>query len=129
MIKGIGIDTVERERVSRIFTKYGEKFENKILGHNEKKEFNLKKNNRQKIRYLSNSFAVKEAFSKVIGLGFSNGVSPKEIEVLRDPKGKPYIKLNGKTKDIAKNLQVNNISVSLTDTYTQSTAFVIGEKL
>ena len=61
-----------------------------------------------KIRYLSNNFAGKEALSKVLGLGFSEGVSLKEIEILRNPKGKPYINLLGKTKIIAKDLDIKN---------------------
>ena len=38
MIKGIGIDSVEKDRVSKIFSKYGERFQNKILSPNEKKD-------------------------------------------------------------------------------------------
>jgi holo-[acyl-carrier protein] synthase len=80
-----------------------------------------------KIRYLSNNFAGKEALSKVLGLGFSEGVSLKEIEILRNPKGKPYINLLGKTKIIAKDLDIKNLEVTITDTKNISTAFVIGE--
>ena len=127
MIKGIGIDSVEQDRISKIFYKYGEKFENRILGSSEKREFDLKKNDHQKIRYLSNIFAAKEAFSKALGLGFREGVSAREIELLRNSRGKPYIKLKGSTKNIAERLNFKNISVTVTDTSSLSTAFVIGE--
>ena len=127
MIKGIGIDSVEKDRVSKIFSKYGERFQNKILSSNEKKEIIMKLSKLSKIRYLSNNFAGKEALSKVLGLGFSEGVSLKEIEILRNPKGKPYISLLGKTKIIAKDLDIKNLEVTITDTKNISTAFVIGE--
>ena len=127
MIKGIGIDSVEKDRVSKIFSKYGERFQNKILSSNEKKEIIMKLSKLSKIRYLSNNFAGKEALSKVLGLGFSEGVSLKEIEILRNPKGKPYINLLGKTKFIAKDLDIKNLEVTITDTKNISTAFVIGE--
>ena len=32
MIKGIGIDILEKKRISLIHAKYGERFENRILG-------------------------------------------------------------------------------------------------
>ena len=127
MIKGIGIDSVEQDRISRILSKYGHKFQEKILGPEEKKEIEIKSNQFQKVRYLSNNFACKEALSKILGLGLSGGVSFKDIQILRDPKGKPYINLSGKTKKICKSLDIQNIYVSITDTANLSTAFVIGE--
>jgi holo-[acyl-carrier protein] synthase len=81
----------------------------------------------QQVRYLSNNFACKEALSKALGLGFSNGVSLKEIEVLRDKKGKPYIKLSGNTQKISNTLDMHYLHVTITDTRNISTAFVIGE--
>tara|TARA_B100001769_G_scaffold245885_1_gene215969 strand:- start:440 stop:823 length:384 start_codon:yes stop_codon:yes gene_type:complete len=127
MIKGIGIDSVEQDRISRIFTKYGQRFQDKILGPKEKKEIEIKLTQFQKVRYLSNNFACKEALSKALGLGFSDGISPKEIEILRDTKGKPYICLSGNAKKLTNKLDIQKINVSITDTTNLSTAFVIGE--
>ena len=127
MIKGIGIDSIEQDRIHRILSKYGYRFQDKILGPEEKKEIEIKSNNYQKARYLSNNFACKEALSKALGLGFAGGVSFKELQILRDPKGKPYIKLSGNTKKISNKLDIQNIYVSITDTRNLSTAFVIGE--
>ena len=127
MIKGIGIDSVDQDRMARIFSRYGQKFQNKILGPSEKEELKIRSHKFQKIRYLSNNFACKEAFSKVLGLGFREGVSLKEIEILRNRNGKPYIHLSGNTHKIADRLEIKNINVSITDTNNLSTAFVIGE--
>ena len=127
MIKGIGIDSVEQDRISRILSKYGHKFQEKILGPEEKKEIEIKSSQFQKVRYLSNNFACKEALSKILGLGLSGGVSFKDIQILRDPKGKPYINLSGNTKKISDKLDIQNLYVSITDTSNISTAFVIGE--
>ena len=127
MIKGIGIDSVDQDRMARIFSRYGQKFQDKILGPSEKEELKIRSHKFQKIRYLSNNFACKEAFSKVLGLGFREGVSLKEIEILRNENGKPYIHLSGNTYKIADRLEIKNINVSITDTNNLSTAFVIGE--
>ena len=127
MIKGIGIDSIEQDRIYRILSKYGYRFQDKILGPEEKKEIEIKSNKFQKVRYLSNNFACKEALSKALGLGIAGGVSFKEIQILRDPKGKPHVKLSGNTKKISNKLDIQNIYVSITDTSNLSTAFVIGE--
>lgn len=127
MIKGIGIDSVDQDRISKIFIKYGKRFQDRILGPREKRDFEKKINQIQKIRYLSNNFACKEAFSKVLGLGFSKGVAIKEIEILRNDNGKPYIHLTGNTRKISNRLNIQNINVSITDTNDLSTAFVTGE--
>jgi len=65
----------------------------------------------------------------VLGLGFTQGVSMKEIEVLRSEKGRPFINLLGKTREIARDLNIKNITVSITDTKNTSTAFVVGEEI
>ena len=127
MITGIGIDSVDQDRITKIYSKFGQKFQDKILGQSEKEELKNKSNNFQKIRYLSNNFAGKEALSKALGTGFSEGVSLKEIEVLRDERGKPYIHLSGNTHAIAISLNLEKINLSITDTKNLSTAFVIGE--
>jgi len=127
MIQGIGIDSVDKIRVSEIFSKYGERFQEKILSHDERKEIVMKLTDSSKIRYLSNNFAGKEALSKVLGLGISEGISLKEIEILRNSKGKPYINLLGRTKEIAMSLDIQKLMISITDTQDISTAFVIGE--
>ena len=127
MIQGIGIDSVDKIRVFEIFSKYGERFQEKILSHDERKEIVMKLTDSSKIRYLSNNFAGKEALSKVLGLGISEGISLKEIEILRNSKGKPYINLLGRTKEIAMSLNIQKLMISITDTQDISTAFVIGE--
>ena len=128
MIKGIGIDLVDKCRIKDIYTKHGIRFENKILSLKELEELS-ERNDSYKISYLSNNFACKEACSKVLGKGFSNGVKFKDIEVLRNSSGGPFINLNGKASVIANDLKINNIHVSITDSKESSIAFVIGESL
>ena len=43
-------------------------------------------------------FAAKEAFSKALGTGISNGINFNEITVLNNKSGKPYINFKGETK-------------------------------
>ena len=128
MIKGIGIDIVDKSRIKDIHSKHGIRFENKILSLKELEELS-ERNNSNKISYLSNNFACKEACSKALGKGFSNGVKFKDIEVLRNSSGGPFINLKGEASVIANDLKINNIHVSITDSKESSIAFVIGESL
>ena len=128
MIKGIGVDLVDKSRINDIYFKHGLRFENKILSLKELEELSAR-NESNKISYLSNNFACKEACSKVLGKGFSNGVKLKDIEVLRNSNGGPFINLIGEASLIANDLKINNIHVSITDSKETSIAFVIGESL
>ena len=71
-------------------------------------------------------FAAKEAFSKALGTGISDGINFNEIIVLNEKNGKPYIKFEGKTKqNINKKLKKKaKISISLSDEKKYAVAFV-----
>ena len=72
-------------------------------------------------------FAAKEAFSKALGTGISNGINFNEITVLNNKSGKPYIQLKGETKKkIIKMFKQKKtkISLSLSDERDYAVAFV-----
>ena len=71
-------------------------------------------------------FAAKEAFSKALGTGISNGINFNEIIVMNKKNGKPFIKLKGKTmKIIKKKIKKKlNIELSLSDEKKYAVAFV-----
>jgi holo-[acyl-carrier protein] synthase len=101
---GLGTDIVNINRIKKIYSKYGNHFLNKIFTESEKKS--KKKLSRfTNVSTIAKRFAAKEAISKAIGYGFSNGIHFKDIEIYNDDSGKPYANLNGKAKTI-----VNKIS-------------------
>ena len=124
MIKGIGVDLIDKSRINAVYSKHGSRFENKILSLEELNELSTK-SGLKKISYLSNNFAC----SIVLGKGFSEGIKFKEIEVLRNDNGGPFINLYGEAAVRAENLKINHIHVSITDTKESSVAFVIGESI
>ena len=126
MINGVGVDILEKERVFTIHKKYGKRFQERVLGDSEIKAIEGKSLNNQ-IRFISNNFACKEAVAKALGLGFTEGISLKEIEILRKPSGQPFITLNGNTEKVAKNIGIKKFHVSISDTKKLSMAFVVGE--
>ena len=122
-ILGIGVDIVENKRlknsiknksfISRLFT---------LL------EIKNSKSVKNKSTYFSKKFAAKESFSKALGTGFRKGLNFKDVEILNDNLGKPYFRLNNKTKKIIlKTLKVKNFDIflSISDEKEYSIAFTI----
>jgi holo-[acyl-carrier protein] synthase len=112
---GLGTDIVNINRIKKIYSKYGNQFLNKILTESEKKS--EKKLSRFKnVSTIAKRFAAKEAISKAIGYGFSNGIHFKDIEIYNDKSGKPYANLNGKAKTIVNKISKKyNIFLTLSD--------------
>ena len=75
---------------------------------------------------LAGSFAVKEAVAKVLGTGFRTFM-PIDIEVLRDGLGKPYVRLYGGALARFKELNMERIEVSISNTKELVLAFAVGE--
>ena len=118
-----GIDLVKVSRLAKTYENFGCRFLNRIYDSLEIEQFN-KRSSRAKPFYLAKNFAGKEAVSKVLGYGFTNGVRPKDIVILRKYGG-PKVKLNGKAKLLAKEQGLNEISLSLSDTEEHATAMAI----
>ena len=125
MIFGIGTDIVEIERIKKISSV--DKFAKKILSQNELDIFNeLSKD--KKTFFLSKQFAGKEAVSKALGTGVGKEVSMKNIEILRDNKGKPIFNAIDELKTYMSNLGITKTHVSLSDESNYAIAMVILEK-
>jgi holo-[acyl-carrier protein] synthase len=88
MVKGIGIDIIEVSRIKGLMDKYGDKFFQRIL--TEKEIAYCKKFPNPEVHFAGR-FASKEAYSKAIGTGISKDFKWKDIEILNDERGKPYI--------------------------------------
>ena len=121
MIIGHGIDLVEIDRVDNIYAKYKENFISKYFLNDQFKSINK--------NLLANNFAIKEAFSKSIGMGFRSPCYPNNIVVSRNELGKPVISLKNKLESYLNDTFGKYvIHVSLTDTKLYSIASVIIEQ-
>ena len=56
--------------------------------------------------HFATRFAAKEAVVKALGTGFTRGIGVRDIEVKRSSKGRPYVVLSGRAKQVAKELGV-----------------------
>ena len=117
MIRGIGIDLLETERIQAALKRPD--FQDKYYTAAERAMGSLHR--------LANNFVAKEAVAKALGSGFRR-FGPAEIEVLRDSLGKPYVRLYGKARERALRLRIKRIHVSLSDTARYIIAVAIMER-
>ncbi len=122
MIKGIGIDLIEIERIKKAMEKPG--FLEKYFTPAEIKMFEENGNKPSKV---AGNFSTKEAVVKVFGTGFRQA-RLIEIEVLRDDMGKPVVHLTGGAAAVSAKLGIDYLYVSISNTDTHVTAVAIGEK-
>ena len=121
-IFGIGTDIVNIDRIKKSL-----KNKNFIKRVFNEKEILKCKNVSSSINCFAKRFAAKEAFSKAIGTGISNGINLKEIIILNKKSGKPYITLIGQTKKILNKKfkgKKSTVSLSLSDEKKFAVAFV-----
>lgn len=113
-----GIDLVEISRIRNSLR--NPRFLTRVFSSDEQ-EFLLAK--KDMAASAAANFAAKEAFSKALGTGVRR-FELAEVSVLRDDLGAPYLKLEGKAKEIA---QKQNLcfSVSLTHTKEYASAVVV----
>lgn len=118
MIIGIGTDLIEVTRVAGAYEKTA--FRNRVYTRAEQELIG------DRMQRAAAHFAVKEAVVKAFGTGF-RGISPSEIEVLREPSGRPYVVLHGNAKKEMERQRAVRIHVSMSDVREQALAYVILE--
>jgi holo-[acyl-carrier protein] synthase len=121
-IFGIGTDIVSVDRIKKSLK--SKNFIKRVF--NEKEIFKCKKLSKS-INCFAKRFAAKEAFSKALGTGISNGINFNEIIILNKKSGKPYINFTGQTKKILLKKfkgKKSSVSLSLSDEKKYAVAFV-----
>ena len=124
MILGTGVDLAEVPRIRAAIERHGGRFIERIYTPPEIAYVERKANRFE--RYAAR-FAAKEAGMKAIGTGWKRGVSWRDFEVVNLPSGKPTLRLHGVASQIAQQLGVRQISLSLTHTAELGMAHVILE--
>ena len=104
--------------------RFGDRFLNRIFTPGEKAYCLRKKNAAES---FAARFAAKEAAAKALGTGISHGVTWLEIEVTREPSGRPGVKFYGRAAQIAAKMGVQRAALSLTHTGALAMASVLLE--
>jgi holo-[acyl-carrier protein] synthase len=124
MIVGTGIDIAEVPRIAQAIQRYGDRFLLRIFTDGERRYCDSKAN---RIERYAARFAAKEAAMKALGTGWNHGVRWRDIEVCRQPGGRPTITFRGRAAELAARLGTKHVALSLTHTAELALAQVILE--
>ena len=119
MILGIGCDVVEIKRIKDALQKHKDKFLLKNFTTLEIENAPVLDNIR--VAYFAKRFAGKEAFAKALGSGIGEKVEFRDIEILNEESGKPYLTCNKHAGF--------KFHITLSDEMHYAIAFVVIEKI
>jgi holo-[acyl-carrier protein] synthase len=124
MIVGLGLDIAEIDRIEAAIVRHGAPFLERLFTPS---EVAYCESHKAKYERYAARFAAKEAAMKALGTGWSHGVRWRDIEVTREPSGKPTLRLEGVAAQIAQRMGVKNISLTITHSGNLALAEVIFE--
>jgi holo-[acyl-carrier protein] synthase len=117
----LGLDLAEVDRVAAVIQRWGDRFLDRVFRPGEISR--SRRHVRARAEHVAGRFAAKEAAMKALGTGW-RGLAFREIEVGRDPRGKPILSFHGRALARARELRVLDAEVSITHTKTVAAAVV-----
>jgi holo-[acyl-carrier protein] synthase len=124
MIVGTGVDIVETSRIEEALERHGGRFARRLFTPRESDYCERFRNRAE--RYAAR-FAAKEAAFKALGTGWRNGVRWLDVEVTHQPSGKPELLLTGRAEQLARELGVTRMAVTISHSDRYVVAQVIFE--
>lgn len=113
---------VECDRLGKVVERHGKRFLERVFTAVELDYCNARK---RRIEHLAGRFAAKEAVLKVLGTGWRNGINWTDIEVRNTPMGKPQVFLSGRCRQIADQLGLKEILISISHVSSHAIASAI----
>ena len=110
-IRGIGIDVVKVERLVAALERFGERMERRLFTEG---ELAYCRTFHDPLPHLAARFAAKEAASKALGTGMSQGLGWKDIEVIQPGGRQPRLEFHGRGHEIFQALGCRGSHLSLT---------------
>ncbi|MDD4862591.1 MAG: holo-ACP synthase [Alishewanella agri] len=122
-IRGLGTDIVAIERIATSLQKSPRLIERVLTPFEQQCFAELN----QPERYFAKRFAAKEAAAKALGTGIGRGISFQHFEVRNDAQGKPELFLSGRAAELAAELGVTALWLSISDEQAYACATVVLE--
>jgi holo-[acyl-carrier protein] synthase len=124
MIVGTGVDIAETSRIEQNLHRHGDRFTKRVFTPAEIAYCEKFKNRAER---FAARFAAKEAVFKALGTGWREGIRWLDVEITHQPTGKPELALTGRAQEIARELRVTRMSVSISHSDRYVVAMVIFE--
>ena len=122
-VKSHGVDLVSCARLAESIERHGQRFLDRVFTQAEQAYCHGKK---REIEHYAGRFAAKEAVLKVLGTGWRNGINWTDVEIRNQPSGQPKVSLSGRCREIADELGLAGIVISISHTDTHAIASAIG---
>jgi len=114
MVKGVGVDVVEVDRMAKLLKdESGGRFLDRVYTSF---EIQYCQGKARKNEHLAARFAAKEAVLKALGTGWSKGIGWKDVEVRNDDAGLPHVVLYGKAQELFRSRGGGKVLLSLSHT-------------
>jgi len=120
----IGNDIIEISRIKNFIEKHGEACKGRVFSE---REWDYCFSKANPYHSFAARFAAKEAVAKAFGTGFGYHLAWNSIEILKDDKGAPYVKLDEKGQSLLENLHAKTVKISLSHCKDFATAVAIIE--
>ena len=117
-----GIDLVDFPRIDNLIERHDERFLDRVFTQREQSDADAVKNTTEK---LAGRFAAKEAVLKLLGTGWRGKIAWTDIEVINNQLGQPVVEITGEVKNIAQQLGIEQITLSITHTANFAIASVV----
>lgn len=117
-VLALGVDLIEIERIERAVARFGDRFLSRVYTLGELAHC------KGRAPALAARFAAKEAVAKALGTGIGD-VAWREIEVINDDRGRPWIVLHGRARALAEQQGLSHLTLTLSHTRAYAIAFVV----
>jgi len=117
-----GIDMVACRRLEEAIERHGDRFLRRVFTQT---ELDYCCGKLRRTEHLAGRFAAKEAVLKVLGTGWRNGINWTDIEVVNLPSGQPKVRLTGRCRELADEMGLSNILISISHIDTHAIASAI----
>ena len=122
MIVGVGIDLCPISRMQSALERHQGRFEARVFTDGERADCSVSQNPAQ---HYAARFAAKEAAVKACPV--LRGQSWHDVEVIKEPDGRPRLRLHGPAATAVASLGVRHMHVSLTHAADAAVAVVVAE--
>jgi holo-[acyl-carrier protein] synthase len=121
-IVGIGTDIVECLRIGKMIAEHGELFLTRVYTS---REIRYCQGRKRATEHFAGRWAAKEAILKCLGTGWRRGIAWTDLEVRNDNNGRPRVLMCGAAKDIAQNLRISDVLLSISHCRAYATAYAV----
>ncbi len=121
MVRGLGVDIVQIDRIGGAFERFGRRLVDRLLGEQERA---LMATRSDPVSFIAGRFAAKEALIKALGTILQVRPAWSQMQILVDRQGRPVIVLESK---VAETVQEQRFHVSISHERDYAVAVVVVE--